>query len=220
MLFILILFAIIILSIAIGSQLNLQENFKTSTESSVEEGASGIYKWGYQPIPDEVKDSPSPPYCPPGPPLPPGPCPQCGYNITEIIINETSRDGCSNCDITKHPDINKYVLKSSIPPCPDMSRYVLKSEMCPCTNMNEYIKKSEIPPCGKNGSNSGRFVFRNEEHERRFRNDPSVQSNMEDHMSGENWFDQRMAKMAAGKVAGKAGDLEGVKAYNQIGMIV
>lgn len=38
---------------------------------------------------------------------------------------------CHSCDITLNKDIDKYVLKSSIPPCPDMSKYALKSELQP-----------------------------------------------------------------------------------------
>ena len=33
---------------------------------------------------------------------------------------------CWNCDITLNKDIDKYVLKSSVPPCPDMSKYASK----------------------------------------------------------------------------------------------
>ncbi len=55
---------------------------------------------------------------------------------------------CPKCDILDHPDIDKYVLKSSVPPCPNMSEYIRKSEIpqCPKIDMNEYVKKSTIPP--------------------------------------------------------------------------
>jgi hypothetical protein len=57
---------------------------------------------------------------------------------------------CSNSfDITKHKDIDKYVLKSSIPPFPDLRNYVKKSNLSPPPNLNNYIKKSDIPPCPK-----------------------------------------------------------------------
>jgi hypothetical protein len=54
---------------------------------------------------------------------------------------------CPKCDILDHPDIDKYVLKSSVPPCPNMSEYIRKSEIpsCPKIDLNEYVKKSEIP---------------------------------------------------------------------------
>ena len=48
----------------------------------------------------------------------------------------------------KQPDMNKYVLKSSIPPCPalpDMSNYILKSECPPVPDLSNYVLKSSIP---------------------------------------------------------------------------
>ena len=50
------------------------------------------------------------------------------------------------------PDLSRYVLKSSIPPCPilpDMSNYILKSEIPVCPplpDMSKYVLKSSIPP--------------------------------------------------------------------------
>jgi hypothetical protein len=46
------------------------------------------------------------------------------------------------------PDMSKYVLKSTIPPCPqcpDMSEYMLKSECPPVPDLSKYILKSSIP---------------------------------------------------------------------------
>ena len=51
----------------------------------------------------------------------------------------------ANC---KQPDMNKYVLKSSIPPCatlPDMTNYMLKSECPPVPDLSNYVLKSSIP---------------------------------------------------------------------------
>ena len=51
----------------------------------------------------------------------------------------------TNC---KQPDMNKYVLKSSIPPCPavpDLSNYILKSECPPVPDLSNYVLKSSIP---------------------------------------------------------------------------
>ena len=48
----------------------------------------------------------------------------------------------------KQPDMNKYVLKSSIPPCPavpDLSNYILKSECPPVPDLSNYVLKSSIP---------------------------------------------------------------------------
>ena len=50
---------------------------------------------------------------------------------------------------SKIPNLNKYVLKSSIQ-YPDMSKYILKSEIKACPigpDMSKYIKKSNIPSC-------------------------------------------------------------------------
>lgn len=146
MYFVFVLFAIIVLSIAIGGRLregfaSKKEGFDVATESQVAEGSSGMYRWGYRPIPEPQPYVPRPP---------PPPCPKCGYTYnTTYDINYTVKVGgeCSSCDITKHPDIDKYVLKSSVPPCPNMADYALKSELCPCRDMSEYIRKSEIPPC-------------------------------------------------------------------------
>ncbi len=73
---------------------------------------------------------------------------------------KTEREICYNCDITANKDINKYVLKSSIPPCPDMANYVTKNMMKPDIDMNEYIKKSEIKPCPE--VDMSRFVLKSE----------------------------------------------------------
>ena len=46
------------------------------------------------------------------------------------------------------PDLNKYVLKTSVPPptkCPDMSQYMLKTECPPVPDLSKYILKSSIP---------------------------------------------------------------------------
>lgn len=48
----------------------------------------------------------------------------------------------------KQPDMSKFVLKSSIPPCPavpDMSNYILKSECPPVPDLSNYVLKSSIP---------------------------------------------------------------------------
>jgi hypothetical protein len=48
----------------------------------------------------------------------------------------------------RQPDMNKYVLKTTIPPCPalpDMSNYILKSECPPVPDLSNYVLKSSIP---------------------------------------------------------------------------
>ena len=56
---------------------------------------------------------------------------------------------CRTCDITLNKDTDKYVLKSSVPPCPDMSKFATKNMMCPTIDTSKYILKSEIKPCPK-----------------------------------------------------------------------
>jgi hypothetical protein len=56
---------------------------------------------------------------------------------------------CTNYDITKNKDIDKYVLKSSVPPCQDTSEFVTKNMMNANPDLSDYILKSEIKPCDK-----------------------------------------------------------------------
>ena len=71
------------------------------------------------------------------------------YPTTRVYEESKKCVTCEKCDVTKHPDINQYVLKSSVPPCPDMSNYAPKSMVKPCPDMSNYIKKSQINPCKK-----------------------------------------------------------------------
>lgn len=65
-------------------------------------------------------------------------------------------DKCSGCEKTlvcpqaNCPDMSKFVLKSSIPPCPpkqDLSKYVLRSSVPPMPDMDKYVLKSSVPAC-------------------------------------------------------------------------
>ena len=80
-------------------------------------------------------------------------------------------------------DMDKYILKSEIPPCPtnpDPNRYILKSQIPPCPidiDHNKYILKSQIPPC-KECPNSDKYILKsslkrnnNNIHRRQFRQD-------------------------------------------------
>ena len=52
------------------------------------------------------------------------------------------------CPPCREPDMSKYVLKSSIPPCPqlpDMTNYMLKTECPPVPDLSKYVLKSSIP---------------------------------------------------------------------------
>lgn len=140
-LIIIILVAVVILSIDHKSDLLRIEGFDESSQEAVGEGASTYYHWGYHPIVRKEhrehkkhhnKHHKDGEYC-----------------DEDIFIHR--KDRCSRimdkCPIYDHPDIDKFVLKSSIPPRADMSKYARKSDMCPCKDMKNYIKKSEIPPC-------------------------------------------------------------------------
>jgi hypothetical protein len=65
------------------------------------------------------------------------PCSGCG--------NAASRPTCPPC---REPDLSKYVLKTSVPPCPscpDMAQYMLKTECPPSPDLSKYVLKSSIP---------------------------------------------------------------------------
>ena len=52
------------------------------------------------------------------------------------------------CPPCKEPDMSKYVLKSTIPPCPslpNLSNYMLKTECPPVPDLSKYVLKSSIP---------------------------------------------------------------------------
>ena len=52
------------------------------------------------------------------------------------------------CPPCRDPDMSKYVLKSSIPPCPscpDMTNYMLKTECPPVPDLSKYVLKSSVP---------------------------------------------------------------------------
>ena len=141
----------------------ITENFNPiiSTTDDQGEGSSELYNW---PLPDdttytepacentcnhtcnETCQPECPQKCPPPPkqecvqPKPP-PKPDCPV--------KKSNESCYNCDIIKNKDIDKYVLKSSVPSCPDMSEYITKNMMNAHPDLKDYILKSEIKPCEK-----------------------------------------------------------------------
>ena len=135
----------------------LTENFTPEISSTTEqsEGASELYHWG---LPDNtiyhLEDKPKekkcehkcnddcPRQCPMRCPLPP--IPQCKEEP-----KKSNNESCTTCDITKNKDIDKYVLKSSVPPCPDMSEFITKNMMNANPDLSDYILKSEVKPCEK-----------------------------------------------------------------------
>jgi hypothetical protein len=75
-------------------------------------------------------------------------CDSCGSYSPCNCSKPKPRPICPACPDCKQPDMSKYVLKSSIPPCPalpDMSNYILKSECPPVPDLSNYVLKSSIP---------------------------------------------------------------------------
>lgn len=75
-------------------------------------------------------------------------CDNCGGNSPCNCSKPSPRLICPACAECKQPDMSKYVLKSSIPPCPacpDLSNYILKSECPPVPDLSNYVLKSSIP---------------------------------------------------------------------------
>jgi hypothetical protein len=75
-------------------------------------------------------------------------CDSCGKTSPCGCSKPNPRPICPACPDCKQPDMSKYVLKSSIPPCPaipDMSNYILKSECPPVPDLSNYVLKSSIP---------------------------------------------------------------------------
>ena len=137
-----------------------------SSTGDISAGASELYGWGYTPIVKKQRQK-----------VKPRKCPSCENIYSDehdmcILCQGTEKD-CRFADITQNVNIDKYVLKSSIPPCPDLSEYakknmippnnsfnpdewILKSSIPPCPripNLNDYVRKSEIPSCVENVSN-------------------------------------------------------------------
>jgi len=75
-------------------------------------------------------------------------CDNCGKDSPCNCSKPNPRAICPACPDCKQPDMSKYVLKSSIPPCPacpDLSNYILKSECPPVPDLSNYVLKSSIP---------------------------------------------------------------------------
>jgi len=146
---------------------NVRENFANSSQSDVKQGASTFYDWmgianknPSAPSGKLIKNSNEEECL-----IPPHVKPKCTggnclddpntyvkneFNVypvtrTDNVINQ--QNDCSKCDAMKCNNIDRYVLKTSVPPCPDMSQYALKSMIPPTPDLKDYIKKTEIPPC-------------------------------------------------------------------------
>jgi len=128
------------------------ENFKSSSENDIKQGASTFYDWGLRDsndIPEECDIEPPPKSksCSGGKCL--GEKNTFVQNDYYIYPGEKKQEqtNCSNCNAYQCKNIDRYVLKSSVPPCPDMSEYALKSMVKPCPDLKDYVLKSRIPPC-------------------------------------------------------------------------
>ena len=70
-----------------------------------------------------------------------------GFQLLPSLTGSTAQQSvCPECP--PMPDITKYVLKSSIPPCqtcPELSMYMLKTECPPAVDLSQYVLKSSIP---------------------------------------------------------------------------
>jgi hypothetical protein len=125
-----------------------------SSPTDISEGASEYWGWGFQGINDREKRKKHHKRK----------CPKCEHvfiddNICNIIIDD--RHKCKNCDITKNKDIDKYVLKSSIPPCPDMSKFATKAMVKPCPDINKYVLKSKLPEyCEAYWPNNDKYILK------------------------------------------------------------
>lgn len=78
-----------------------------------------------------------------------------GVPVCSSCRKKATKCGCTArgiarlvCPPCREPDLSKYVLKSSIPPCPavpDLTQYMLKTECPPVPDLSKYVLKSSIP---------------------------------------------------------------------------
>lgn len=75
-------------------------------------------------------------------------CGSCGSSWPCSGCPPEKRPVCPPCPPCREPDLSKYVLKSTVPPCPsmpDMSQYMLKTECPPTPDLSKYVLKSSVP---------------------------------------------------------------------------
>lgn len=73
---------------------------------------------------------------------------QCGCPAPKTVEAATAKISQLVCPPCRQPDLSKYVLKTTIPPCPacpDLSNYMLKTECPPVPDLSKYVLKSSIP---------------------------------------------------------------------------
>ena len=134
------------------------ENFGplTANQGDISSGSSTLYNWGvndstgtYATRVEQESSTPSTPVNPPYCETEVECIPRPDAETTSSYPTNRYLNICRNCDITLNKDIDKYVLKSSVPPPVDMKNYATKDMVCPQVNMDDYILKSEIPACPK-----------------------------------------------------------------------
>jgi hypothetical protein len=132
------------------------ENFDESNSEDVSGGASEYYGWGYKEKDDKKRRRKRH-------------CDRCGddYDYDDnrehiCYVIDNSND-CSRCDITQNKDIDKYVLKSSVPPCPDMSQFATKNMLQPDVDLDNYVLKSDLPSvCGSYFPTRDQYILKTE----------------------------------------------------------
>ena len=135
----LIVLAVILLFYGMNKKSSVHEQFTSkSNKEDVKAGASTFYDWSggmktcsQKKVKKEEEGEEEPEQC------------------DERPVAEHTKCNCENCDITKMPGIDKYVLKSSVPPCPDMSNYAEKSMIKPDVDLSKYTLKADVKPCAK-----------------------------------------------------------------------
>lgn len=131
----------------------IEEGFSNKSSSrEVEEGANPRYKWGLPGRKYNVysEESDSDDDVPEFKPKKHWYIPPDNDNLPNCVEQpKYDKETCKNCDITMNKDIDKYILKSSVPACPDMSEYAKKNMIQTCPDITNYILKSDIPACEK-----------------------------------------------------------------------
>ena len=77
-----------------------------------------------------------------------GKCGECGNSKPCGCVPKNTKTSQLTCPPCQQPDMSKYVLKATVPPCgecPDMSAYMLKTECPPVPDLSKYVLKSSIP---------------------------------------------------------------------------
>jgi hypothetical protein len=145
----------------------ITEDFTCSSSTNDQaEGASALYKWGLPEDEVKVKSKSEPVHERTNwwntwwhPDKEIIKCPIINENIN-VHLDKHYTNMCNNCDITKNRDIDKYVLKSSVPPCQDMSKFVTKNMMNANPDLSDYILKSEIKPCEEKKVDLSQYVLK------------------------------------------------------------